>query len=83
MKHERKSHEEHQFKGRAGWNDNHHLTPRSRGGSTLGSNLCRVDAYRHDAVHLLFGNHTLDEIILILQRLQRMKRRQRITKRIH
>ncbi len=45
----------------------HHLTPRSRGGSDAKSNLLRLDKARHKAWHFLFANTTLVEIIKILK----------------
>ena len=54
----------HEFKNRAGWSDGHHIDiPSSRGGDTLPHNILIMDAYRHDAWHLLFSNKTLKEII--------------------
>jgi hypothetical protein len=63
----------HQFKHRAGYNDNHHLTPKCRGGESIRSNLLNMDCYKHDALHLLFGNRTLEEIIEFLQEIKRRK----------
>lgn len=83
MRKQRQLFKKHQFKKRAGFTDDHHLRPSSRGGQSIHSNLLRIDAYRHDAIHLLFGNHTLDEIIEILLRLRRIKNSQRIHKRIY
>ena len=83
MRKQRKSFSQHQFKELAGWTDEHHLKPRSAGGQSIDSNMLRIDAYRHDAIHLLMGNKSLDEIILLLQRLQRIKKSKRIRKRIH
>ena len=83
MRHQREPKEVHQYQYRAGWSDHHHLKPRSKGGQSIDSNLLRVDVYRHDAWHLLFKNNSLDDVILILQRLQRIKRAKRIHKRIH
>jgi hypothetical protein len=40
---------------------NHHITPRSRGGE-LGKNLKKVPANYHQAYHLLFLNMTPDEV---------------------
>ena len=76
-KNKRQKREAHLFKKRAGFTDTHHLVPKSRGGSNRKANRLRLDAYRHDSVHLLFGDHTLDEIIAILIRLRDMKNRQR------
>ena len=39
----------------------HHLTPKSRGGSTTQSNLLTIEMKRHCAWHVLWGNRTLDE----------------------
>lgn len=58
----------------------HHLCPKSRGGSSIESNLLRMDISRHNALHLLFGNLTLLEIIKLLQRLYEIKERQRFSK---
>ena len=68
----------HQFKKRAGFNDKHHLTPEQRGGKKIPSNLLNMDAYRHDAWHLLFGNRTLLEVINLLIRLKRAKKTQEV-----
>jgi len=58
----------HRFEKRAGWKDDHHINkPCSRGGETISSNLILMDAYRHDAWHLVFGNQTLREIIDLLK----------------
>ena len=44
----------------------HHLTPRSRGGQTLPSNILRIKIVRHCAWHQLWQNKTLKEIIKLL-----------------
>ena len=44
----------------------HHLTPRSRGGQTLPSNILRIKIVRHCAWHQLWQNRTLKEIIKLL-----------------
>jgi hypothetical protein len=54
----------------------HHLLPRVRGGKATTSNLLLIGIDKHRWLHKIFGNRTLDEIIAILQRLQRAKRRQ-------
>lgn len=72
-KRKRDSWDKHQFKNRAGWTDRHHLIPGSRGGATIPSNLFRLDAYRHDAWHLLFKNKTIPEIKLLLTRVEKIK----------
>jgi len=58
---------------RSGENNKHHLTPRSRGGTSLDSNLLLMDKSRHNAWHLLFGTLTLDEIVALLQRTKILK----------
>jgi hypothetical protein len=60
----REKREIHKFEKRAGWTDDHHLElPCSRGGDKTASNILVMDAYRHDAWHLLFCNNTLNEVI--------------------
>ena len=61
---------------RAGLMSEHHLKPRSRGGSSIQSNLLRMDLRRHEAWHLLFSNLTLLEIILLLGRVYKIKKEQ-------
>ena len=78
MKNNRKPFKEHRFQKRAGFTDEHHLIPGSRGGQTIGSNLLKLDAYRHSAWHLLFGNKTLSEIIALLERLEYRKEYERM-----
>lgn len=60
----------HQFKKRAGVTDQHHLKP---GGSSISSNLLNIDIYRHDAWHLLFGNKSINEVILLLSEVRNRK----------
>ncbi len=43
--------------------NNHHITPRSRGGKSTKENLARVDIYLHVLYHQLFGNKTPIEIL--------------------
>ena len=76
---EREKREVHQFKKRAGWNDDHHLQAQSKGGQDIDSNVSRLDAYRHDAYHLLFGTASLIEAQRILKRWAELKRNQRLT----
>ena len=56
----------------------HHLKPKSRGGQKIKSNLILIDIERHCAWHKLWGNRTLNEVILLLQRLQQLKKAQRL-----
>lgn len=54
-------------------NNFHHLTPKSRGGSTEDSNLLEISKEKHILLHQIFHNLTLREIIVLLQRLERIK----------
>lgn len=67
----------HKFKRRAGWKDKHHWQNKCRQGTDDDWNKSEIDAYRHSAIHLLFGNRSLDEIIELLQRLKSIKELQR------
>lgn len=53
----------------------HHLTPRSRGGKNTPDNLLLINIEKHVYWHKIFKNKTLEEVIGILTRLQRMKER--------
>jgi hypothetical protein len=53
----------------------HHLTARSQGGTGTPENILNLWRDRHDLWHVLFGNNSLEQIILILQRIVQMKRR--------
>lgn len=55
--------------------NNHHIIPRSRGGSSVESNLLRMDINRHCAWHLLFHNLTFLEAAALLERVYRCKQR--------
>lgn len=71
--HEREPRSVHQFKKRAGFTDTHHLKPRSRGGQSIASNTAKLDAYRHDAWHLLFHDKTPAEAAELLLRFANTK----------
>jgi len=64
---------------RCGSFNKHHLKPGSRGGQTIDSNLIKMDISRHNAWHLLFQNLTLDEIIALLNRLKKIKKKQKVS----
>lgn len=66
----REKQSEHQFLKRTSEFDYHHMTPRDRGGSSVDSNFIRLELYRHDALHYLFFNMTLKEIIRFLKGLR-------------
>ena len=70
---EREKRSVHKFKKKAGWKDTHHLTPRWQGGEDIESNRLSIDAYKHDAWHLIFKNRSLREVIEFLERLEKMK----------
>ena len=82
MKKQREKFKSHHFDRKAGYKDEHHLKPRSRGGNNLGSNLIELDAYKHSAWHLLFKNLTIDEIVALLLRLKSIKESQKMNKRL-
>jgi len=74
MSHKMKSFYKHCFKNKAGWKTDHHLTPKEKGGKKKPDNILSLDAYRHQAWHLLFGNKTLREIIEMLERIEQIKK---------
>jgi len=51
----------------------HHLTPKTREGGDEVSNLLLLKTERHEHWHKIFGNRTLEEVILVLIRLKQMK----------
>jgi hypothetical protein len=53
----------------------HHLTPKSRFGSSLPNNLLLIDIEKHEYFHKIFGNMTLEEVIRLLCRLKELKNR--------
>ena len=53
----------------------HHLTPKKRGGDNGPANLLLLNAFRHMAWHILFGQKTLEEVIRLLQRVHSAKNR--------
>jgi hypothetical protein len=63
----------HHFRVRANYTDGHHMVPRSRGGEQLDSNTLKLDAYKHHAMHLLFGNRTMNKIIKFLAKFDNMQ----------
>lgn len=71
MKRKHQKMEIHRFKKKAGWTNKHHLTPKSR--DRKSETTIKLDVYRHDAWHLLFGNKTLSEIIEVLTYLRDRK----------
>lgn len=59
------------------WRNHHHLQNKSKGGSGHKQNLLLIDGNLHQRWHLVFGNHNLDEIIALLQRVKRAKEAQK------
>ena len=57
----------HKFKHKAGFTNTHHLKALTDGGQTVSSNLIRLDAYRHCAIHYLFSNKSLSSIIDLIE----------------
>jgi hypothetical protein len=51
----------------------HHLFPRERGGDDSKENLLLLKIERHECWHKLFQNRTLNEVIHLLHRIQRMR----------
>ena len=56
----------------------HHNIAKSLGGSNEQWNLILMKIERHDLLHKIFGLRDINQIITVLQRLQRMKERQRV-----
>ena len=54
-------------------NSLHHLKNRCVGGSSADWNLLEINKEKHAMWHKLFGNIDLREVIVLLQRLERMK----------
>jgi hypothetical protein len=59
--------ENHRFRHKAGFTNTHHLKAKTSGGSSIASNLIKLDAYRHCAIHYLFSNKTIHEIIMTIE----------------
>lgn len=55
----------------------HHLQAKSLGGKNTPQNLLLIKIERHRAWHDLFGLLNLEEVIQLLQRLQRCKAKQK------
>lgn len=56
----------------------HHLIPKSRGGPKIDWNLLLIRVERHELLHDIFGVPTPEEVIMMMQRLIRMKEHQRL-----
>lgn len=65
-----------QRKGQKGRN-RHHLTARSKKGRSVPSNLLLIDIEKHKCWHTLFKLKNLREVIELLERIERMKGRQK------
>lgn len=76
-KHDHEARGRHKFLRKAGWINFHHNVSHSKGGKTNKHNLIRLDAYKHDAYHLIFGNRSLEEAAELLLRLHSLKELQR------
>ena len=63
--------------------DKHHLVPKSRlkkGATPMKRNRLRIKRCKHNAYHILFGDKSLREAILLLQRLYQIKGGERETR---
>jgi hypothetical protein len=56
----------------------HHLKQKHRGGRSSKNNLLLIHIEKHEAYHRLFHDLNLDEVIALLKRLRRAKRKQRV-----
>lgn len=64
------------FRRRNRWGRNqHHNLARSRGGSSEDYNLILIKIERHNLLHKIFGLRTIREVIQMLERLDRIKKR--------
>ena len=63
------------FEERAGWFNQHHIVAKERGGPDTFWNKIQLDARRHAAFHLLFGNMTFAEAAGLLARASQLKDR--------
>jgi len=52
----------------------HHLTPISRGGKTKKSNVIRLKRFKHECWHSIFGKLTIEEIVLMLLKIIKLKK---------
>ncbi len=57
--------------------DRHHIVNKSNGGSNSRHNLLLIHIERHRAWHECFGNRSIREVIVALERLERAKKKQR------
>jgi len=64
---------------RSGKFNKHHLSPKSRGGQSIESNLLRMDISRHNAWHLIFHNLSFEEAAELLLRVVRAKKCQALS----
>jgi len=71
----RKFKKKNNFKRRPKGTNKHHLFPKSRGGSRNPSNLLLINIEKHACWHKIFGLRTLREVIQLLERLDRLKKR--------
>ena len=53
----------------------HHLTPRSQNGGNEPANILMLNWPHHETWHKLFGNRTLEQVIALLNRIKRIKKR--------
>jgi hypothetical protein len=58
--------------------NHHHMTPVSRSGPAIPSNLLLIDIEKHNLLHKIFGNRTWEEIIAVMVRVSEMKKRHKL-----
>ena len=66
-----------QNKGKHPGRDKHHLTAKAFNGPTIKSNLLLIDIEKHRCWHRLFGLRNLRQVIELLERVERMKGKQK------
>ena len=59
------------------WRNHHHIQNRSRHGNSKKYNLLYLDGNKHMALHRIFGNKNLKQIIALLVRVKRAKEAQK------
>jgi len=69
----RKTRKNSNYEFRSGWQNRHHILAKCRGGKNVDRNIIHLDANRHAAFHLLFGNRTFREAAALLIRVSNIK----------
>ena len=66
-----------QNQGRTPGRNHHHLTAKSLKGRTVKSNLLLIDIMKHRCWHQIFGLRNLRQVIELLERVERIKSKQK------